>query len=354
MPEYLHPGVYVQEGTSGGQSIAGVDTTTACFLGQTDSGDVHTPVLITSVAEFRSEFGGGPLASSVDLFFANGGQRVWIVRTDDQPDTLARAMASVADQDDMLTVAVPGVCDNRLGPVLYAAETQGNRFVVVDGPGPTDARSVQEMRALLLRPRCAALYWPWIEVAGAFHPPSAAVCGLFTRTDTLRGVWKAPAGTEASLVGATGVSTSVTREEQRLLNRAGINVIRDLEGTGVVVWGSHTLGSVPGSDPTYVAVERTLMFLYQSIVEATAWAVFEPNTEALCSALRAQVESFLHDLWRQGAIQGPTPREAYLVTCDPSTTTDEDVAYGVVNLVLRVALLRPAEFRILTVQQKTA
>ncbi len=179
-----------------------------------------------------------------------------------------------------------------------------------------------------------------------------AVAGVYARTDAQRGVWKAPAGTEATIAGATSLGVALDDAANDDLNVRCIGVLRALDGTGIVVWGARTLGGNAFPEWKYVPVRRLALFIEQSIAQGTRWAAFEPNGEPLWARLRASVAGFLHDLHRQGALQGPSSRDAWFVKCDASTTTQADIDAGAVNLVVGFAAIRPAEFIVLHIRQQ--
>lgn len=206
----------------------------------------------------------------------------------------------------------------------------------------------------------AALYFPWLlapdplqQNRPAEYPPCGFVAGLYARTDSSRGVWKAPAGTEASLVGALGAKAMLTNDENGVLNPKAVNCIRNLPVYGTVLWGARTLqgNDERGSEWKYIPVRRTALFLEETLYRALKWVVFEPNDEPLWAQIRLNVGAFLHGLFRQGAFQGKTPQEAYFVKCDKETTTQNDINLGIVNIVVGFAPLKPAEFVIIKIQQ---
>jgi phage tail sheath protein FI len=173
------------------------------------------------------------------------------------------------------------------------------------------------------------------------------------RTDAQHGVWKAPAGLDATLVGAPALATPLTDAENGELNPLGINCLRAFPAAGRVVWGARTLR---GSDALavefkYIPVRRTALFLEESLYRGLKWVVFEPNDEPLWAQIRLNVGAFMQDLFRKGAFQGTTPREAYFVGCDRTTTTQSDVDRGVVNILVGFAPLKPAEFVVIQIQQ---
>jgi uncharacterized protein len=183
--------------------------------------------------------------------------------------------------------------------------------------------------------------------------PSGAVAGLCARTDASRGVWKAPAGTEARLSGVQGLEYGLTDAENGVLNPLGLNCIRTLPIFGTVSWGARTLlgADVRASEWKYVPVRRLALMIEESLYRGTQWAVFEPNDERLWSQIRLNLTSFMHNLYRQGAFQGTSPRDAYLVKCDSETTTQADINLGIVNVLVGFAPLRPAEFVIISIRQ---
>ncbi|HKI02134.1 MAG TPA: phage tail sheath C-terminal domain-containing protein [Thermoanaerobaculia bacterium] len=183
--------------------------------------------------------------------------------------------------------------------------------------------------------------------------PCGAVAGVFARTDAQRGVWKAPAGLEATLIGVPELSVKLNDPENGELNPLGINCLRSIPAAGPVVWGARTRegDNRLASEWKYTPVRRTALFIEESLFRGTQWVVFEPNDEPLWAQIRLNVGAFMNNLFRQGAFQGKTPREAYLVKCDKETTTQNDINLGIVNIVVGFAPLKPAEFVILKIQQ---
>ncbi len=183
--------------------------------------------------------------------------------------------------------------------------------------------------------------------------PCGLIAGIFARTDSQRGVWKAPAGLEASLVGVPQLSVNLTDLENGELNPLGINCLRSFPIYGRVVWGSRTLRGADqfADEYKYIPVRRTALFIEESLYRGTKWVVFEPNDEPLWAQIRLNVGAFMHNLFRQGAFQGKTPREAYLVKCDSETTTQNDIDLGIVNILVAFAPLKPAEFVIIQIKQ---
>ena len=206
----------------------------------------------------------------------------------------------------------------------------------------------------------AAVFFPRLLKPNPLHngqmeefASCGTMAGIFARTDTQRGVWKAPAGIDASLVGAPQLTVNLTDAENGELNPLGINCIRAFPIYGRVVWGARTLRGADqfADEYKYIPVRRTALFIEESLYRGTKWAVFEPNDEPLWSQIRLNVGSFMHNLFRQGAFQGQTPRDAYFVKCDHETTTQNDIDLGIVNVVVGFAPLKPAEFVIIQLQQ---
>jgi phage tail sheath protein FI len=240
---------------------------------------------------------------------------------------------------------------------------QRRAFFVVDTPN--NVSSVTGIRDWLnanatLRNKNAALYFPRVKVGDPLNDfrlrsigASGTVAGLYARTDSARGVWKAPAGTEASLVSVQGLDYRLTDPENGALNPLAINSLRNFPIYGNVAWGARTLDGADqqASEWKYVPVRRLALFLEESLYRGLKWVVFEPNDEPLWAQIRLNAGAFMHNLFRQGAFQGATPREAYFVKCDKETTTQNDRNLGIVNILVGFAPLKPAEFVIIKLQQ---
>lgn len=206
----------------------------------------------------------------------------------------------------------------------------------------------------------AALFFPRLRQPNPLRDnqmegfaPCGVVAGVFARTDTQRGVWKAPAGLDATLRGVPQLSVPLTDAENGELNPLGINCLRAMPPAGRVIWGSRTLQGDDrlASEWKYIPVRRLALYIEESLFRGTQWVVFEPNDEPLWAQIRLNVGAFMHNLFRQGAFQGTTPREAYFVKCDKETTTQNDINLGIVNIVVGFAPLKPAEFVIIKIQQ---
>jgi phage tail sheath protein FI len=211
----------------------------------------------------------------------------------------------------------------------------------------------------------SAIYFPRLLIPDplqenklAVFAPCGVVAGIYSRTDTARGVWKAPAGIEATLAGVMGLAiqgnvANLTDGEVGQLNPVGINSLRGLPVIGQVVWGARTLEGADAlsSQWKYVPVRRLALYIEESLFRGTQWVVFEPNDEPLWAQIRLNVAGFMQTLFRQGAFQGSTPRDAYFVKCSKETTTQTDIDNGVVNIIVGFAPLKPAEFVVIKIQQ---
>ena len=234
-------------------------------------------------------------------------------------------------------------------------------MLLIDPPAATDTLAeAQTFANALTRSENAAFYFPRIlspnplrENRIEAYAPCGAVAGVLARTDASRGVWKTPAGLDATLNGAAGLAARLTDMENGVLNPQGINCLRELPVAGRVVWGGRTLRGADqlASEWKYLAVRRTALFLEESLYRGTQWVVFEPNDEPLWAQIRLNLGAFMNNLFRQGAFQGTSPREAYFVKCDRETTTQNDINLGIVNIVVGFAPLKPAEFVVVKLQQ---
>ena len=204
-----------------------------------------------------------------------------------------------------------------------------------------------------------AVYFPWVygqDPIGTGRnpkillPPSGFIAGIYARIDNSRGVFKAPAGTEAGVAGALAPFVQTGDTEQDQLNPLMINVLRSVPGSGLVVWGTRTIGS--DASWRYIPVRRMAIFLRTSIYNGIQWAVFEPNDEPLWASLRLNIRAFMLTQFRAGAFQGSKPDDAFFVLCDSKTTTQQDIDNGVVNILVGFAPLKPAEFVVLKLSQK--
>jgi phage tail sheath protein FI len=242
-------------------------------------------------------------------------------------------------------------------------------MLIVDAPaGWKDAADVTENRVKHMTDlgldgaaaRNAAIFFPRILALDPLRNAPAdtfvacgAVAGVIARTDVQRGVWKTPAGIDATINGIVGLKTRLNDLESALLNPLGINCLRSFPTMGSVVWGSRTLrgADAMADDYKYVSVRRLAMFIEESVERGTQWAVFEPNDVSLWAQIRFSVDTFMLNLFRQGAFQGETPTAAYFVKCGNETTAQNDIDLGLVNITIGFAPLKPAEFVVVQIQQ---
>ena len=262
----------------------------------------------------------------------------------------------------------PAALDNNVDPnAVYSAAIslcqRRRAMLLVDAPPPVNTVSAAvdwKTSGLGVHQENGAAYFPRLRLPdplNSFQPrtfaPSGVVAGLYARIDASRGVWKAPAGTEATLTGVQSMAYKLNDLENGVLNPLGLNCARIFPIYGPVMWGARTLvgSDAEGSQWKYVPIRRLALFIEESLYRGTKWAVFEPNDETLWAQLRLNIGVFMHDLFRRGAFQGQSPRDAYLVKCDKDTTTQSDIDRGIVNILVGFAPLKPAEFVIIQIQQ---
>lgn len=277
----------------------------------------------------------------------------------------ATGLAALAAVDDVAIVAAPGAAaladhgERRAvrDALISHCETLRYRFAILSVEGNAGVADARAARALH-DSSYAALYYPWVLVQDPNGepgdllrlPPDGFVAGIYARTDTERGVHKAPAN--ALVRGALGFATTVNAATHGVLNPEGINCLRFFAGRGNRVWGARTISSDP--EWKYINVRRLFIYLQHSIDRGTRWVVFEPNSEALWSRVRATIEAFLTDLWRSGALMGAVSKEAFFVRCDRSTMTQDDIDSGRLVCLVGVAPIKPAEFVVVRIVQRTA
>lgn len=267
-------------------------------------------------------------------------------------------------------ILIPGVADNAIWSAALAFAERKRAFVILDPPqaakaDDTGASSLPKiadvMDAIVPKSTNGAIYFPYVLTTDAITgqqielPPSGYAAGIYSRTDLNRGVWKAPAGLQTTLLNTTGVVPRgrMTDARQGMLNPKGINCIRGFPGEGLVIFGARTLvaENTAFEQWKYVPVRRTALFIEQSLYASLGWAVFEPNDEPLWSALRTTVTDFMLSLFNQGAFEGSKPSQAFTVQCNSSTTTQYDIDQGVVNIIVGFRPLKPAEFVIIKIAQ---
>ncbi len=389
---YQTPGVYIEEVSGGARPIQAVGTRTAGFVGVAPDATaaVNEAVAINNWSQFRTRFfpkdeagnvkrtaAWTNLAHGVYGFFQNGGSRCYVVNIGEGNAVAGTNEAIGLDIleriDEIAIVAAPGYTD----PAAYDAlkthcEKLKDRVAILDGPAAMTDKALQVLggetvkNADWQRPAESArgyttLYVPWLLVrnpvaqngadANLAVPPSGHVAGIWARSDAMRGVHKAPANEVVN--GALGLSYQLTHEEQGALNPKGVNCIRFFANEGIKVWGARTLSS---SDPEwrYLNVRRLFNMIEESIVASTRWIVFEPNDRPLWQAIRRDVSAFLMGFWRDGALMGRTPEEAFYVKCDEETNPIESINEGRVVIEIGIAPVKPAEFVIFRISQYQA
>ncbi|MCZ6602450.1 MAG: phage tail sheath family protein [Planctomycetota bacterium] len=386
-PEYLSPGIYVEEVDRGSKPIESVGTSTAGIIGSSRKGKVQEPVLITNWDQYTREFGtledSQHLAHAVYGFLNNGGRRCFVLnvgvvetRAPEKKGTKAEepksdpaglyvgrgngpgrrtGVKAFEEIDEIGVVCAPGQTNPAIQDALLShCESQRYRFAILDGPAVLNGGSAE--KALKGRPRdstLGAVYFPWIQVfdpvAGkpSFQPPSGFVAGVYARVDAERGVHKAPANEVVR--GALDVRYRITRGEQDILNPRGMNCIRSLGDRGIRIWGGRTVSSDPSW--RYINVRRLFNMVEQSIEIGTQWVVFEPNDAALWKRISRDVTAYLLRVWKSGAIVGSTPEDAFYVKCDEETNPPEVVDAGQVVIEVGICPTKPAEFVIFRISQ---
>jgi phage tail sheath protein FI len=317
------------------------------------------PVANASITSATAGRDGGALASNDVKGAAGAKTGIYALNKADLFNLLCLPpLALATDQEDAIWNDAATLCKERRAMLL------------VDAPRGWDVGTAKTNVAAapfgnLAARSYAAIYYPRLRLADPLaenrleeFAPSGAVAGVISRTDAERGVWKAPAGTEAALGGVfgfavAGTSANLNDAENGQLNPVGLNCLRSLPGIGPVVWGARTMDGrdILASQWKYLPVRRLALYIEESLFRGTQWVVFEPNDEPLWAQIRLNLGAFMQGLFRQGAFQGATPRDAYLVKCDSETTTQDDINRGVVNILIGFAPLKPAEFVVIKIQQ---
>jgi len=308
-----------------------------------------------------------PLLATADLGASTAGDNGSLIGPADATFQTAVSglfgIGTVTDRIELFNlVCVPGLTDPTTIAALQLECRRRRAFLIVDAADGETITTMPTIAAAIAGPNAmnSALYYPWVRAAdplaqNAVHafPPSGFVAGVYARTDASRGVWKAPAGSDAAVSGALGLAVTMSDAENGQLNPLGIDCLRTLPVYGTVVWGARTLHghNDRGSEWKYVPVRRLALFLEESLYRGTQWVVFEPNDEPLWAQIRLNVGAFMQNLFRQGAFQGSSPRDAYFVRCDSTTTTQADINLGIVNIHVGFAPLKPAEFVVIKLQQ---
>ncbi len=335
------------------------------------SGDArHAPTLINAAStRLRIDAVDDPVGaasiSSQAIVLAGGSDgAVLVAGRDDFRTTLMKrfeAGGPIAAIDRFDLLCVPGESSPATQVFLQAeCAARGACYVADCDPNATLASLARGPDVSLQGTSAdhAAMYAPWVLAADATQggmvrpfPPCGFVAGICARTDAALGVWKAPGGAGAQLIGSAGLALAIDDAHNDAINRAGINCLRHFPATGDVVWGARTMAGsdAQNSQWKYVPVRRLALFIEASIARGLQWAVFEPNAEALWSAVRDAVDDFLHQQWTRGALKGTTPREAWFVHCDATTMSQADIDNGHLVVVIGIAPTRPAEFVILRI-----
>jgi phage tail sheath protein FI len=278
------------------------------------------------------------------------------------PDPLTKTGTYALENVPIFNIlCLPGVSDATTVQDASTYCEQRRAFYIIDPPPGDTPAQIQALvtGGTLGTSDHAAIYYPYINITdpltGQLRPtaPSGTVAGLYAATDSARGIWKAPAGTNAALRGALALEYAVSDAESGYLNPVAINAIRNLTPHGIVAWGARTMhgNDANPSDYKYVPVRRLALYIEQSLLRGTQWVVFEPNDATLWGEVRKSISSFMDTLFRQGAFAGSSPREAYFVKCDADTNPQSQIALGILNIVVGFAPVDPAEFVIITIQQ---
>lgn len=339
-------------------------TTAAAALAAAEAANPQVPATITAARKALNDAqtaaaGNDGLALTQANFTPNGGQAaktgLYALEQADSFNLLCIPPYTASDDVDVsLISAATSYCEARRAFLLIDAPTGWvDKATAKTGfsasPDQVGARSAN-----------AAIFFPRLRQANPLRDNQleafsacGAVAGVIARTDGDRGVWKAPAGLQATLNGVPDLTVSLTDAENGELNQLGINCLRAFPAAGKVVWGARTLRGADqlADENKYIPVRRTTLYLEESLVRGLQWVVFEPNDEPLWAQIRLNVGAFMQGLFRKGAFQGASPREAYFVKCDSETTTQADINLGVVNVLVGFAPLKPAEFVVIGIQQ---
>jgi phage tail sheath protein FI len=365
-----YPGVFVEEVPAGPRTIAGVSTSTTAFVGLAAAGPVGEPQRVRSWTDYERLFGGldgREMGYAVLSFFENGGTDAWVMRLEEAGGVAALAGSGALDALPAVNLlCLPDLAGlygdgHRQVAAAAAAWCVARRaFLILDPPEAladveAAATWVAGISSLLGDPdrSHAAAYWPRPIVADPLNggqrraiASSGAVAGAYARTDSERGVWKAPAGIDQGhLRGVLGFEHFLNDAASARLNPLALNALRSFSA-GPVIWGARTLAGADAaaSEYKYVPVRRLALFIEESLHAGLRYAAFEPNGAPLWAAMRLAGGAFMNTLFSQGAFQGQTPAEAYFVKCDATTTTPDDLEAGMVRLLVGFAPLEPAEF----------
>ncbi|MEM9853599.1 MAG: phage tail sheath subtilisin-like domain-containing protein [Pseudomonadota bacterium] len=387
MTNYDAPGVYIENVRDASPPLQAVGTSTALFIGPLPGAkaEMDVPVSITNFTEFMTRFGSDKagarhMINAAKGFFQNGGTKMYVVAVENEAGVAGDAakrtgLWSTHGLDEPALVVCPGVTDLAAQKaVIEYCETMRDRFCILDAPEKVDdldkLTKIGTVRAAAggdgaarpgggLKPAMSdqgfgSYNFPWITVVDEQSgkivnaPPSGHLAGVYARTDALRGVHKAPANEVVK--GALGVSYNVAKAELGMLNRSGVNVIREFPFRGIRIFGARTLAD-QSSEWKYVNVKRFLIFVEESLQQGLMRAVFEPHDAFTRASLKMQISSFLLTQWRGGALVGGTPEEAFFVKCDAENNPPDVVERGQICVDVGLAVSRPAEFVIVRLSQ---
>ncbi|MDR2572710.1 MAG: phage tail sheath subtilisin-like domain-containing protein [Oscillospiraceae bacterium] len=391
MAEYLSPGVYVEKYDSGAIPMQGAFTDIAGFIGLAEKGPITgKPQLVKSFEDYKKIYGGylseaeygssRYLPYSVEQYFNNGGSRAYIMRlsiekvntsgavktTDIHPDVyigtdngpgMRTGLQAFIEIDDVSAILIPGVTAPEVQRALITfCENKKTCVAILDLPiDRTDAKDAVNYQGIY-ESSYAAYYHPWIQFydalkeRNAFFPPSGAIAGIYARTDAEKGVNKAPAN---EIVRAcTGISVNIKDCDQDILNAKGINIIRSFTGRGIRVWGARTTST--NAEWKYINIRRLFIYVEQSIRLNTQWVIYEQNQEPLWVRVKNTVEMFLNYCQQTGMLAGNFASEAFFVECGRTTMSQNDIDNCKLICKVGVALLKPSEFIIFNITQKTA
>lgn len=344
-------------------------------------GVINKQSMLIEVRDNRTPPGGSPgdqndLPAVVSKALAGGADGISGIEAADYKGTITPAeertgLVALEPVDEVNILAIPDIMisfgggSGRLSKDDVAIVQQAmmehcqklkDRFAILDFIKGQTVQEVMEWRKDNLDSKYAAIYYPWIKVSdpiGAenstsrFIPPSGCVAGIYARSDTERGVHKAPANEVVS--GVIELERTLTAGEQDMLNPIGVNCIRAFQGRGIRVWGARTVSS--DSLWKYINVRRLFLYIEESIEKSTQWVVFEPNNERLWGRIRATITEFLTRVWKDGALMGTKAEEAFFVRCDRTTMTQDDIDNGRLIILIGIAPVKPAEFVIFRIAQ---
>jgi len=262
------------------------------------------------------------------------------------PDLMAAYQRGMLDDDGLKAVQLA---------MIAHCELMADRVAILDAPPSLNAQQVKEWRVSTAGydSKYAALYWPWVKVMDPlsgkpmYMPPSGAMAGIWARNDATRGVHKAPANEVVR--GALSLELNITKGEHDQLNPVAVNCIRSFPGQGIRVWGARTLSSDP--EWRYLNVRRLFNYVETSILRGTNWVVFEPNDHKLWDSVKRTITMFLRRVWRDGALFGRTPAEAFFVKCDEENNPPENRDAGILTVEMGIAPVKPAEFVVFRISQ---